>query len=192
MAYREILGTVSVLLQFSCLVPYFIGIFRKRIKPHGFTWLLWSLLSGITLFIQIDQQAGAGAWLTAINMLLDGLIALLAFWYGTFTVTRSDRATFLVALLAIPLWLATDTPLWSVLIVCGINVLASWPTFRKSWHKPREEFLWTFLLGGVSAFLSIAALPGLRATVMLYPLVIGVSNLALVGMIIWRRRSVKN
>ena len=192
MDIHEIFGAASVLLQFTCLVPYFIGIFQKRIKPHGFTWMLWALLSGITFAVQLHQHAGAGAWLSAINMTVDACIAILAFRYGTFTIARSDWMVLVLALMAIPLWLLTANPLWSVLIVCGINILASWPTFRKSWYRPQDEFTLTFFLGGIAAFLSIAALHYMAITTWLYPTVIGVSNMALVTLILYRRRMVNN
>jgi len=192
MDYHHIFGAFSITLQFLCLVPYFAGIFKKMVKPHGFTWLLWGTLSGITLAVQLNEGAGAGAWLSASNLILDLAIAVLAFHFGTFTIARSDWAVLITALLAIPLWLLTDNPLWSVLIVCGINLLGCYPTFRKSWSKPQDEFSMTFLLGGVSALLSIVALDNLHVTNFLYPLVIGISNLSLVTMIWYRRLKVNN
>ena len=191
MDYRSVLGIVSVILQICCILPYFVGIFKGRIKPHGFTWFLWGTLCGISLCVQLYEKAGAGAWLSMINTVAPLSVAALAFRYGTFTATRSDWVVLVIALLALPLWVFTQNPLWSVLIVCGINILATIPTLRKTWLKPHEEYPFTFFVGGIAAFLSIAAMDHLRVTVFLYPLVIAVSNMILVALILYRRTIVK-
>jgi len=51
-------------------------------------------------------------------------------------VLPADWYFFLAALAAIPLWLLTRTPLYSVVVVTVIDALAYVPTFRKSWHRP--------------------------------------------------------
>lgn len=192
MDYRHVIGAIAIIIQLVCIIPYFIGLFNKKIKPHGFTWLLWGSLSAITFVIQLYESAGAGAWLTGVNAAIPLMVACLAFRYGTFTITRSDWAVSAVALMAIPLWVLTENGLWSVIIVSCINILASWPTFRKTWSKPFDEFPLTFFLGGFSVLLSIAALENRNVTTFLYPLIVGLSNLSLVGIILYRRKVVNN
>lgn len=192
MSRYEIFGTAAIVLQFVCLIPYFIGIFKGRVKPHGFSWMLWGLLSGISFAIQLYEEAGAGAWLLGTNIVLSFSVALLAFRFGTFRITRADWVAFAIALTAIPLWILTQNPVWSLLIACGINVMAGLPTYMKAWRLPRDEYVPTFFLGGCAAFLSIAALDNLQLTTWLYPFVIGCSNMLLVSIILWRRKSVNN
>jgi hypothetical protein len=192
MDYRHIVGLLSVILQISCLLPYFIKIFQRVIHPHIFTWFLWSLLSGITLAVQLYEHAGAGAWLSAVNTIECLSVAVLAFWFGKRHIAKTDWFCLTGALMAIPVWLLTNNPFWSVLIVCGINLLGCLPTFRKSWHHPKDDYAMTFFLGGVSSLLSVIALEHFTLTTALYPLWIMISNFTLVLLILARSKVVNN
>jgi len=192
MEYRHIVGLVSVILQIGCLLPYYLKIFKREIHPHIFTWFLWGLMSGITLTVQLYEHAGAGAWLSAVNTIECLSISVLSFWFGKRHIAKSDWVCLIAALMSIPAWLLTDNPFWSVLIVCGINLLGSLPTFRKSWVHPKDDYALTFFLGAVASFLSVVALQQFTFTSALYPLFIGTSNLILVVLITWRGQSLRS
>ena len=74
-------------------------------------------------------------------------------------VARVDWYFFIAALVSIPLWLITNTPHYSVLLVTLIDVLAFVPTFRKSWRRPNKSSVFTFALGSLKFLLGIATLP---------------------------------
>lgn len=39
----------TVIVIFGGFFPYFLDIFRKRTKPHAYTWLIWSVTYGTAL-----------------------------------------------------------------------------------------------------------------------------------------------
>lgn len=192
MIYQQILGAFAAGLHLYSFLPYFSGIFKRTVKPHAFTWLIWSLLSGITFAAQIVEHAGAGAWLTGVNSLACLITAMLAFKFGTKSITRSDWFALSCGLMAIPVWKMTHDPLWSVIIVCVIDAIAFWPTARKSWHAPFDEALQAYWISGLAALISIAAMEEMTLVSILYPVCISVLNFSFVVMDVMRRRFVKN
>lgn len=189
--YKVILGAGAVVLGLAGYVPYFIGIFKGRTKPHVFSWFIWGLLTAIAFAIQLTEKAGPGAWITGVTAVVCFVITALALQRGERTITPSDKITFIAALASIPLWLATKNPFYSVLLITVIDALGFYPTFRKTWHKPWEEALVAHFMSGLKWVLAIAALDQVNFNTAFYPLSLVFMNNAFVFMALWRRHKLK-
>lgn len=185
------LGIFSLAVGVIAYVPYFRSILSGHTKPHMFTWLIWSLLSGIAFFAQQKGGAGAGAWATGFEMVACFSVAAVSFFVGEKDITRSDWVSFLTALCAIPLWRITQEPFAAVLLVSVIDTLGFYPTFRKSWMKPGEELLWTYTLSASKYVLALFALDAVNWTTALYPAVVVISNMSFVLLALCRRHALK-
>ena len=183
-------GVIASLIALASYVPYFTDTFRGKTKPHAFSWLIWALLTGIAYFGQVSDGAAAGSWVTGITAVVCLSIFLLALKYGEKNITRSDWVCLISSLAAIPLWLITSTPLWSVILITLIDVVAFIPTFRKAYHKPHEETLITFLVAGVKFIPGILALGNYSLITVLYPAYLVIMNGIFVLMLVVRRRRV--
>lgn len=188
MMNQELIGLLAAFIGLYAYWPYLRDIFRGKTRPHVFSWGIWGILTSIAFAAQINEGAGAGAWVTGLFAVFTLTIFALAFKYGEKAIARGDWAMLAGALLAIPLWLLTRDPLWSVILVCGIDVLAFIPTFGKSWRKPHEETLQTYALCALSFFLSLFALETLNLTTILYPATLVGTNMAFVMMVLWQRK----
>jgi hypothetical protein len=187
MLAKEALGCASVILTFVAYSRYFWDIYKRRIKPHVFTWAVWTLLVAIAFLAQRSHDTGPGTWALGADAGTCLACAVLAFFRGEKDIRKSDWAAFLGALAAIPLWVFTGNPLGAVVVVVLIDALAYYPTFRKSWLKPQEETTLYFSLSAVGFVLSVLALDRLTLVTALYPLFIIISDSALVLMLLWRR-----
>jgi uncharacterized membrane protein SpoIIM required for sporulation len=105
--------------------------------------------------------------------------------------TRGDWIAFVVTLLAIPLWVATSDPLWSVLLVTAIDAVAYYPTFRKSYAKPDEELAFKYVLTVVRYLFSLLALERYTVVTTVYQLVSIFMEMAIVVMLLWRRAALR-
>ena len=126
-------------------IPYLLQTIKGTNKPHIFTWIIWTLLTFIAAAVQYVGNAGPGAWVTGVTGLICVVITIFTFKNGEKHITRSDWVMFIAGLITIPLWLLTNSPLWSIILITTIDCSAFYPTFRKSWHKPHEEN--TFMYG---------------------------------------------
>jgi hypothetical protein len=189
---KEILTVIGFFVALIGLVPYIVDILRKKTKPHSFSWFIWMFLTGTAFFGQISDHGGAGSWITAINSGMCFIIFLLSLRYGERTIARSDWITFICALCAIPLWLITKTPLYSMILVTCIDMLGFFPTFRKSWDKPEEETIKAYALASLMYAFGIIALTRYTVITTLYPASLVVTNTIFVLYVLWRRWRIKN
>jgi len=184
------LGILATLIALYSYMPYFRDIFRGKTKPHAFSWLVWFLLTAIGFVAQVQDSAGAGAWVTGFTAFIAFFIFLAALNRGEKNITKSDWACLIGAIAAIPVWLVTDTPLYSVILITLIDALGFAPTFRKAFHKPTEETAITYTLSAVKFVVAIAALDNLSVVTALYPASLVVMNGLFVVMLMMRRKQV--
>lgn len=136
---KEILAGVAAVLAIAGNVPYLWDIFKGRVKPHPYTWLVWSLVSCIIFFGQLAKGAGVGAIPTAASEIFTLIIFLFSLKYGFRGIKKIDTVFFMAALFGIVLWICTKDPTYSVIIAVTIDLIAFVPTLRKTWHHPTTE-----------------------------------------------------
>ncbi len=178
----------ALLLGVVAYIPYIHSVLVEKTKPHMFSWIVWGLLPTIAFFAQSTSGAGKSAWVTLMTGVCCLFIAALAFFKGEKNITRSDWVVFLSSLAIIPIYLTTQNSLLAVSLVATIDTLALIPTLRKSWHKPEEEFLFTYVINGVKWVLAFLALSEVSVTTALYPAVLIFSNGGFALVNILRRR----
>ena len=184
-----IFGALSVAMMVCSRAGYFTAIFRGKTRPHVFSWLIWGTISGIGFAAQAAEGAGPGSWARGFGSATCFLLALLSCFKGEKEITRADWITLSVALSAIPLWVLTKTPFWSVLIVCFIDTIGYLPTVRKSRLKPREELAVSYLFSCLGAAFSLLAIKVYTPSTWLYPLVLTFSNGSMWLFLLSRRRA---
>jgi hypothetical protein len=109
---------------------------------------------------------------------------------GERNIARADWVSLAAAAVAMIAWLLTDNALTAVLLVTATDVFGSFPTFRKSFHKPFEETALTFSLSGLSFLLSIFALDQVSLITAFFPAAITLLDFALVAFLLLRRMQV--
>jgi hypothetical protein len=186
--FATLLGLCSVVAALVGYVPYLWSAATGKTKPHAFSWIIWGTTTAISFAAQWSDRAGAGAWATGITACSYFMIAVLALVKGETETTRGDWISLIGALMAIPLWCAMRSPLWSVILVTAIEVVGFYPTYRKAYTKPDEEMVFTFLLCSCTYALSLLALEHWSIVTAFYPAVIAAVNGVFVAMVVARRR----
>ena len=185
------IAALAGIITFAVHAPYLRDIFSRKVQPHAYTWLIWSITTGIAALSLIHGEGGIAVFGLAIESALCVVIFFLAvFGFGSTNITKTDTIILVVALLAIILWLQLDSPLWSLLLVTAIDAAGYLPTLRKSWSAPRSESVqyWAFL--AIANVLSILVLEQYNLLTVSYLAVIAVCNVSLVSVCAWRRRFV--
>jgi hypothetical protein len=191
MSLYEIMGIITVIMGIGIHVPYLVDAIKGKIKPHPFTWTLWTLLTIIIFVAQVMDGAGPGAWGTGIVGAFCIAITLASLRYGFNNIKKVDIIMFAVGLMTIPLWLLTDDPALSVIIVVVIDLIAFTPTFRKSYDKPYDEPLYHSSLNFIRHALTLFAIVNVTIATALFPFMVGLANGILLLFLLWRRKVLK-
>lgn len=189
MISTSIIGLIALSIGVMQLCVYVVSILRKQTKPHLFTWLVWTLLSGIAFLAQLHDHAGPGSWAVGMDAFGCLLIAVLCLKYRDREITKSDWIALIASLSAVIPWILTKDPLYSVILISIIDVAAFYPTFRKSWFRPHEESLMTYIISGTKMLLSLFALENFTVTTSLFMIVMISTNIIFVTMCYLRRKS---
>lgn len=190
MDYKIVLALISVSMTLVGYSFYFKDIFAKKTRPHAFSWLVWASLTAIAFAGQVSDNAGPGAWVTAITATISFIIFGLALKLGEKNITKSDKLSLGAAIFALMFWFFTKDPLLSVVVITIVDFLGFLPTIRKSYRKPYEETLIHYVLAGLKFVLSILALENYTLVTWLYPASLVAANLFFVVMLIVQRKKV--
>jgi len=139
MTTKLIFALIAGTLALVGNIPYLRDMFRRKIKPHPYTWLVWSIVSGVVLVGQIVKGAGFGIIPFAVSELFTITIFFFSLRYGFKKIPRKDTYFLIIALLGLIPWFITKDPTISVLVVVSIDAIAFIPTLIKAWRLPKTE-----------------------------------------------------
>ena len=191
MSDKILYGYLSLFFAVLSGAPYLLSVLARKTKPHIFTHVIWGLVAAIAAAAQYAGHAGPGAWAAGLSALFSLATAALASTHGEKTITRSDWAAFVAGLGIIPIWYYTNEPLTATILATLIDGFAYYPTFRKSYAKPREEMIFSYVVSNAKHTASLFAMVEYSATTLLYPLVLFTLNAALIVMLALRRARVR-
>jgi hypothetical protein len=182
-------GIAALLISLWGSALYIRSILRGETKPHLYTHLAWGIITAIAFFAQLHDHAGPGAWAIGVTAAACLSQAALALKYGEKDITPRDHIALGISLLAILSWVVTQDPLLSVILACVVDLVAYYPTFRKSWRKPWDENLTAYNIANVKLALSLVALTNVTLVTTLYPAVGLGANLVFVAVCLLRRKT---
>src|SRR3989338_276087 len=183
---KEAFAIVAGILALIGNIPYLRDILQKKVTPHAYTWLLWTIVSGIIFFGQVAKGAGLGALPTAVSETFTLIIFLFSLKYGFKHITKTDTIFLIIALLGIIPWILTKDPTASVIIVVSIDLIAFIPTLRKTWKYPRTETPLLYRSEERRHFLALFSLQAYNVATTLHSFAMILTNLLMTIFIIFR------
>jgi hypothetical protein len=183
---KETIAVIAALLAIVGNVPYLRDIIRKKVVPHPYTWLVWSLVSCIIFFGQVAKGAGIGALPTAASEIFTIIIFFFSLRYGFKHVRRIDTLFLIIALGGIIPWVLTNDPTVSVIIAVSIDLIAFIPTIRKTWLHPKTESPLLYATNVVRHILMLFALRTYNIATALHSIVMIVTNTLMTAIILGR------
>ncbi len=187
---KPIIGIAAAALAFVAYAPYIRDIFRGSTKPHVFSWLLWAFLTAIISALQISSGSGWGSLTTLSITLISLFIFFSALKDGKKLIKKVDVVFFVMGLLSILLWLVVKQPVWSMLLLVTIDILAFAPTIRKSWNAPYSETLATYIIVIFRHILAVFAIREYNIITSLFPATWIIANTFFATLLIVRRKRI--
>ncbi len=183
---KEALALIATIFAILGNIPYLRDVITKRVTPHPYTWLVWTLVSGITFFGQLAKGAGVGAIPTGVAESFTLVIFLFSLRYGFKYITKTDTYFLLSALLGLIPWVLTKDPTISVVIVVAIDLIAFIPTLRKTWRYPKTETPILYSMNVLRHVLTLFSMQAYNVATMLHSISMIVTNSIMTGMILRR------
>lgn len=191
MEIKQIIAFVAAILAIFGNVPYLLDVFKKRVQPHPYTWLVWTIVSGVTFFGALAKGAGVGVIPTAAAEIFTVIIFIFSLRYGFKNITRRDTYFLIAALLGLIPWAITKDPTISVIIVVSIDFIAFIPTLRKTWFKPYTETPILYEMNVLRHILTLFSLQAYNVATTLHSIVMIVMNTIMTLIIVKRGASLK-
>lgn len=181
-------SAAAIALTVLSFAPYVLDIRKGVMKPHFFSWVIWSITTTVVFFAQLAADGGIGAWPTGVSAAMTFYVTWLC-WVrrGDLSITRLDWIFLWSALASLPLWYFTADPLWSVVILTVVDVLGFGPTLRKLYSQPHEESFLFYLLFALRSALSVVALESRTLTTLLFPVAMVACCIVVCVLLLWRR-----
>ena len=170
-------------------IPYLRDVIKKRVQPHPYTWLVWTVVSAITFFGQVAKGAGIGALPTAAAEIFTVIIFFFSLRYGFKQITKTDTYFLIVALLGLIPWIITKDPTISVIIAVAIDLVAFIPTLRKTWRHPRSETPLLYSMNVLRHAMTLFSLSTYNIATTLHSIAMIVTNTSMTGIIVIRKES---
>lgn len=181
---KETLAITASILAIFGNASYLRDIFTKRVIAHPFTWLVWTLVSGITFFGQIAKGAGIGALPTGIAESFTLLIFLYSLQHGFKNIVKTDVYFLILALVGIIPWILTKDPTISVIIAVSIDLVAFVPTLRKVWLHPITDTPTLYSMNVLRHILTLFSLQAYNVATMLHSVAMILVNSLMTGLIV--------
>lgn len=148
---------VGAALNLIGSLSYLRDTIRGKTKPNRVSWFLWALAPLIAFGAQIDDGVGFSALMT----FMVGFGPLLIF-LGSFVNRRSewrlnqlDLVCGILSILGLALWLTTGDGILAIIFAIVADGLAAVPTLVKAYKEPKSENWHAFLLGAISAGITL-------------------------------------
>ena len=186
-----IIAIVAAILAFIGNVPYLIDVIKQKVKPHPYTWFVWTIVSCIVFFGQLAKGAGVGAIPTAAAEIFTIIIFLFSLRYGFKHITRTDTFFLIIALLGIIPWVLTKDPTVSVIIAVTIDFIGFMPTLRKTWQQPKTEAPLLYGMNVLRHILMLLSLQAYNVATMLHSIAMIITNSAMTAFIVIPRKNTK-
>lgn len=185
---KETVAIIAAVLAIVGNVPYVVDIFKGRVKPHSYSWFVWSIVSVTVFFGQVAKGAGIGALPTAAAEIFTVIIFFLSLKYGYQKITRTDTIFLFLALGGLIPWIFTHDPTISVAVAVMIDVVAFLPTLRKTWAEPRTEAPLLYALNVARHILALISLEAYNLATMAHSVSMIVTNTLMTVFILSRSR----
>ena len=184
-------GYLSGLVILLSFVPYLVAIFKGEAKPERASWFIWTILGVISFSSQWAKGANDSLWLVGVQALGDGLIFVLALWYGLGGFARRDKIALGFVAISLLLWYITNEPALALCLAIIIDASGAVLTILKSHNQPATEPLSAWILTSVGGFIGIFAVGSWNWILLAFPIYIFVVNAAIIGSILLGRRKLR-
>lgn len=182
---KETIAIIAAVVAIIGNIPYLIDVIKQRVKPHPYTWLVWTIVSGVTFFGALQKGAGVGVIPIASAEIFTVIIFFFSLRYGFKNISKTDTYFLVAALLGLIPWAITKDPTISVIIVVSIDLIAFIPTLRKTYTCPSSETPILYSMNVLRHIMILFSLQAYNIATMLHSFAMIITNSLMTLMILY-------
>lgn len=161
----------SAVLSVYAFWPYIRDILANRTKPERASWLVWTLLSTVSLLAQIYEGADGSLGFAAMQTAGTAIVCGLTFWKTTKLNFQTEDSQVLTATaVGIWLWAEMESAAYSLFVTITMSMMGGMLTMKKAFLEPRSETCATWAAFFVAGALAVVAIGKVDWLLMAYPL----------------------
>ncbi len=154
---KALFGILSGVIAIGAAIPYILAIYRGKVRPHRFTWLIWFLAKALIVATQYQEAARWSLVLGAAGVLIAGTVFVISIKRGVGGVSTQDRLALLLSVVSLVAWVATQEALYGLFFAIAADAIGTLLTVAKTYRLRGSE---STLVWGMAV---IASLLGLLA-----------------------------
>lgn len=167
---NELFAVLAVSLVVAAYAPYVIKIAKGSVKPHPFTWLIFTIAESSVFALQTSQGSGGGAYATATTALFALTIFILSMRQGIPSIKLLDIVCLITAVLGVGIWLIVQEPVASIVILLSVGLIGFTPTVIKGFKKPYEDSVTMWSVNSLRHTMSLLAIEQYNIVTILNPI----------------------
>ena len=184
---QNALIVIAGVLAVVAIAPYLQDTLRGKTRPNIITWFTWTLLNALSAAAAFAGHAYQTAVFAAAVTLVTASVVVFGLRDGIKKYGVFDYVCQALALVGIVLWQLSGEPAVAMTLSIIASFIGSLPTYRHAWRAPHEETWQAFGLDGAAAVVAALSVTQLSYLALAYPVYIALSDVSLVGVILWRR-----
>jgi hypothetical protein len=138
---REIIFSIlAFLITLWSTIVYWIGVYKKEILPHPFTFFIWTIVLSISSIELIENKEIL--WSIAIILMTISNVGLLLFGISKWKCIKINWIDWIFLLswiLLIMYWRYEPNYEYVLGLMIGIDAFAYASSFKKAWIQPMSE-----------------------------------------------------
>lgn len=180
------LACVGAGISLYGIFHYLNGILRHGTQPRMASWIAWLTANTVFAAVALGEGAQLAAAINAIAALSNALVivASLSRGVGARPTDMIDWSCLVMSLVCIAICVIfPENKIMGALLAMTANVVATIPTLRHAWHKPKEETWQLFAANACAGGLSVGGIVlvgGFEFITAAGPLMTVIGNLSLV------------
>lgn len=179
---QNVLISLSVFSSAVASIVYMASIFKGNTRPHRTTRFVVAFATTVAFTSLIADDSKITVWFLGVSTIFGVVIFLLSIKYGLGGASRIDIASLFIAIAGIILWILTNEPILALLLSIGADFVGYVPAFIKTWHLPKSEGPFFYILSLVTVTLTMIA-NGKIDREIIYPAYIFLATLFMLALI---------
>lgn len=148
---------VGAALNFTGSIGYVRSVLRGEARPNRVSWIMWTLAPLIAFAAELHEGVGLQSLMTFMVGFGPLMVVIASFVNrkSTWKLTSFDLVCGLLSVLGLILWLITRHGNIAIIFSILADGTAALPTVVKSYNEPETEHYLVFMLGAISAGITL-------------------------------------